>query len=124
MPISIADRNDRRTSLSTTTFADYDLVLEGLLPKIRSQAFAAASEYAPKPNGSAWTYGVIGAILLSVVLVFVAAFYGIDLARYPLFLAGGLAAAFACGVVLRRKHNRRHNEAFAAEYAKASLEGL
>ena len=94
------------------------------MPKIRSQAFAAASEYAPKPNGSAWTFGVIGAMLLGVVLVFIAAFYTIDLTRYPLLIAGGLTVAFACGVVVRRTLNRRHNEAFAAEHAKASLEGL
>ena len=82
-----------------------------------ANAKAAASSYAPKPNGSAVTYGLIAVSLLGAGLVFFAAFYGIDLVIYPAAIFLSAIAAFATGVVVRHVRQRRHSVAFANEYA-------
>ena len=94
------------------------------MPQFRLLALAAASRYAPKPNGSALTYGIVGAIVFGAAAAFVGWFYGIDLSRHLALSTGGLVIAFISGVVFRKSRNRRRHEAFATEHAKARAEGV
>lgn len=80
----------------------------------------AASKYAPKPDGSSLTYGFISLSMLALLLTVFSTFYTIDLLVYPAALSVAGAAAFAAGVLIRKRGKRRHNAAFAVEYARQS----
>lgn len=82
-----------------------------------ANAKAAASAYAPAPNGSSLTYGFIAVSLLVLSLAIFSAFYSVDLLVYPLLIGLGIIVAFAGGIGLRRFRRRRHKAAVAAEYA-------
>jgi phosphate/sulfate permease len=56
------------------------------------------------PNGSFFTYGLVGALLAACALVAVASFYGISLAPHLSLVSGLLGFAFAGGGML---HVRR-----------------
>ncbi len=67
----------------------------------RANAKAAASKYAPKPDGSAITYGLIAVSVLAVALIFYGVFYSVDMLSQPvaLFLAASSrrsSPAWAC----------------------------
>ena len=81
-----------------------------------ANARAAAQSYAPTPNGSTITYGVIAAALALVGAIIVGAFYRVDVfdGLWPIGLV--TLAAFAGGVALRIWRRSAHERAFSAEY--------
>lgn len=81
-----------------------------------ANARAAAQSYAPKPNGSVITYGLIAAALVLVVAAIAGAFYRVDVfsSLWPIALV--TLAAFAGGAALRVRRRRAHERAFSAEY--------
>jgi hypothetical protein len=81
-----------------------------------ANARAAAQSYAPKPNGSTITYGLIAAALVLVVALIAGAFYRVDVlaSLWPIALV--TLAAFAAGVALRVRRRSAHELAFSAEY--------
>lgn len=87
----------------------------------RKLAFATASAYAPKPNGSYLTYGLIGVTMLALSLIFFAMFYGIDLTAYPVLIALALSFAFLLSLLFRRRRKRLHQDAVAVEHAKLEI---
>ena len=84
----------------------------------RANAIAAAQVYAPRPNGSAITYGFIAAALLLVVAFLAGAFFGADITANPLALLGLTITAFGAGVALRMWRQMEHTRATSREYAK------
>lgn len=91
--------------------------------RIRSaNARAAAQSYAPTPNGSTITYGLIAAALLLVGAFIAGAFFGADILSNPLLLAGMTIIAFFAGVVLRLWRQWEHARAFEVEYSNRSPE--
>lgn len=83
----------------------------------QANARAAATRYAPKPDGSTLTYGLIGVSLLALALALYGGFYHVDMlvAPIPLVLAG--LGAFCFGAAFRFRLKRRHTAAYDAEYA-------
>lgn len=84
----------------------------------RANATAAAQAYAPKPNGSAVTYGLVGAALLLVATFLAGAFFKTDITSNPLALLALTVLAFVAGVVLRMWRQMEHARATGREYAK------
>ncbi len=84
----------------------------------RANATAAAQAYAPRPNGSAITYGFVAAALLLVVAFLAGAFFGADITANPLALLGLTIIAFVAGVALRMWRQMEHTRATSREYAK------
>jgi len=84
----------------------------------QANARAAATKYAPRPDGSTLTYGLIAVSLLALGLALYGGFYAVDMFNQPipLVLAGGLGA-FGFGAALRFRRQRRHTVAYEAEYA-------
>lgn len=83
-----------------------------------ANAMAAAQSYAPRPSGSAVTYGLIAASLVLVAAFIAGAFFGVDILRNWSMLATMAAGAFAAGVVLRLWRQREHVDAVDSEYVK------
>lgn len=83
----------------------------------RANAKAAASKYAPKPDGSAITYGLIAVSVLAVALIFYGVFYSVDMLSQPVALFLAVIASFITGVGVRLWMKRRHRAAYEAEYA-------
>jgi hypothetical protein len=83
----------------------------------KANARAAATRYAPKPDGSTLTYGLIAVSLLALALALYGGFYQVDMLAQPvpLLLAG--LGAFCIGVAFRLRLQRRHTAAYEAEYA-------
>ena len=84
----------------------------------RANARAAAAIYAPRPDGSMLTYGVIAVSVLAMALVAVSGFYQIDMLSQPLPLVAAGIIAFIGGCAVRIWMKRRHTAAFEAEYAR------
>jgi hypothetical protein len=86
--------------------------------KIRqANAKAAASKYAPKPDGSTLTYGLIAVSVLAVTLAVYGRFYDVDMLSEPVALVVASLAAFAFGAGIRLLLQQRHAAAYRAEYA-------
>lgn len=83
----------------------------------QANAKAAAARYAPKPDGSTLTYGLVAISLLALALALYGGFYRVDMlvAPVPLVLAG--VGAFCFGAMFRFRRQRRHAAAYDAEYA-------
>lgn len=81
----------------------------------RVKAIAAANNYAPRPNGSAFTYGMIAVILAVLVIVIFGMFYSLEVLANPVGLGIFLVPVFLIGVFLRRRRRRLHSEAFSHE---------
>lgn len=84
----------------------------------RANATAAAQAYAPKPNGSAVTYGLVGAALLLVATFLAGAFFKTDVTSNPLALLGLTVLAFVAGAALRIWRQMEHARATGREYEK------
>lgn len=63
------------------------------------------------PNGSLFTYGLVGALLAVCALVAVARFYGISLAPHLGLISGLLGLAFAGGGMLHIRRTARYRRA-------------
>lgn len=78
-------------------------------------AAAAANKYAPRPEGSSATYGLIAVVLAFLALVSFGLFYRIDVLAHPAFVVAGLVAMFVLGILLRKRRRRLHGKAFEHE---------
>lgn len=78
-------------------------------------AAAAANKYAPRPEGSSATYGLIAVVLAFLGLVSFGMFYKIDVLAHPAFVGVGLAVVFVLGILLRKRRRRLHGQAFKHE---------
>ncbi len=78
----------------------------------------AASAYAPAPEGSAITYGLIGMALFAMTAWGVAEFYSLPLLPHAAALGICALGSFAIGFWLRRKRRSRHDDAYRAEFAQ------
>jgi hypothetical protein len=86
--------------------------------KVRqANAQAAASKYAPKPDGSTLTYGLIAVSVLAVALAIYGRFYDVDMLSEPVALVLAGIAAFVFGAGIRLRLQQRHTAAYRAEYA-------
>ncbi len=83
-----------------------------------ANARAAARSYAPKPNGTALTYGLIAAALTTAAAIIAGAYFRTDVVGRPVGLAVVATLAFASGAVFRFWRQRRSVGAFQAEYVK------
>ncbi len=83
----------------------------------RAKATAAANKYAPRPEGSAFTYGVIAVVLAILTIVVIGMFYGLEVFAFPVLLCGGLAVVFVLGVLLQRHRQQLHRQAFDHEFS-------
>jgi hypothetical protein len=83
-----------------------------------ANATAAAQSYAPKPNGSTITYGLIAASLLLVVAFLAGGYFAVDIVANAWPLAGLTVLAFLAGGVLRFWRQKEHSGAIAREFAK------
>jgi hypothetical protein len=82
-----------------------------------TNATAAAQSYAPKPNGSALTYGLIAALLLVVAALLAGGYFGVDVTSNGWVLAALAALAFSGGAILRFWRQHEHSRAVARELA-------
>lgn len=82
-----------------------------------ANARAAATRYAPRPDGSTLTYGLIAVSLLALALALYGAFYQVDMLAQPVPLVLAGLGAFCVGAAFRLRLQRRHAAAYAAEYA-------
>lgn len=86
--------------------------------KVRqANARAAASKYAPRPDGSTLTYGLIAVTVLAVALAIYGRFYDVDMLSAPVALVLASIAAFVLGAGIRLRLQQRHAAAYQAEYA-------
>lgn len=98
------------------------------MPKVKarqareSNAEAAAQRYAPKPNGSAATYGLTAASLMLVVAFLGGAYFGVDVASHGWALAGLAILAFVAGCALRVWRQNEHSQAVHREFSSRSPE--
>lgn len=83
----------------------------------QANAKAAASKYAPEPDGSTVTYGLIAVSVLAVALAAYGQFYDVDMLAEPVALVLAGIAAFALGAGIRLRLQQRHTAAYRAEYA-------
>lgn len=83
----------------------------------QANARAAAAQYAPKPDGSTLTYGLIAVSVLGVALAIFGQFYDVDMLSEPVALVLAGIAAFALGAGIRLRLQQRHTAAYHAEYA-------
>lgn len=88
------------------------------MDKRSNDSRSAAELYAPMPVGSSILYGLIAVVILGMVLWSVGLFYGLNFLAHPALLIGTGAAAFVCGVLLRKLRKSRHNDAYRHEYQK------
>ena len=83
----------------------------------QANARAAAAQYAPGPDGSTLTYGLIAVSLLALGLVLYGGFYDVNMFAEPVALVLAGIAAFCIGAAFRLRLQRRHTAAYEAEYA-------
>lgn len=81
----------------------------------RAEATAAASVYAPRPEGSSFTYGLIAVVLAILALVIFGMFYRVEVLASPVLLGLGLCIFFGFGIFLRKRRKRLHNQAYERE---------
>lgn len=84
----------------------------------KTRARLAAEEYAPRPEGSSLTYGLIGVALLGLALIAFEMFYNANIFAYPVLIVLALAAVFLGGIVLRKRRKRLHVAAYKDEYTR------
>jgi hypothetical protein len=84
-----------------------------------ARAVAAATKYAPKPQGSSLLYGLIAVAVLAIAMTAAGRFYAIDFLSFPVSVAIGGAAAFVFGVLLRGRRARAHRAAVDDEYDRS-----
>ena len=89
----------------------------------RTNARAAASRYAPPPDGSHLTYGSVAAAAAGVAVFFVGLFFGVDMLTQPLTLLGYAVAAFAAGMAGHHWQSRRFARAYVRELAEREALG-
>lgn len=83
----------------------------------KANARAAATRYAPRPDGSTLTYGLIAVSLLALALALYGGFYQVDMLAQPVPLVLAGLGAFIVGAAFRLRLQRRHTAAYEAEYA-------
>jgi hypothetical protein len=88
------------------------------LERARRGALKAASAYAPAPEGSAITYGLIGMALFAMTAWGVAEFYSLHLWPYAGALGVSALGSFVIGVWVRTRRRSRHDDAYRAEFAQ------
>lgn len=81
----------------------------------KSKARKAAHAYAPKPEGSSLTYGVVAAVTTLLAIICFGMFYRADVLSSPVTIGAVLAVVFVMGMVLRRRRKRLHSEAYEQE---------
>lgn len=86
--------------------------------KRKAEARDAANEYAPQPEGSSITYGLIAVVLLALALWVVGRFYGLNFLLHPISVGAAVVIVFIGGIALRKTRKRRHNAAFRSEYER------
>ncbi len=84
----------------------------------KAKARVAAEEYAPKPEGSSLTYGLIGVALFGLALIGFEMFYNANIFAYPLLIVLLLLMVFLGSVVLRKRRKRLHTAAYKEEYSR------
>lgn len=84
----------------------------------KAKARSAAHKYAPKPEGSSLTYGVVGVVLALLAIVVFGIFYGVDVLSNPIIIGVILVVVFAFSVLLRKRRRRVHGEAYRQEYER------
>lgn len=87
------------------------------------KAEEAAASYAPSPNGSALTYGLIAASLVFIGALVVGAFYAVDIIANPWPLVGTTGVVFLLGAAVRIWKRRVNRKAVATEYASSEPVG-
>ena len=85
-----------------------------MAPHLEKARFAAAG-YAPAPEASALTYGMIGMALFSVGMWGAGRFYDVPLIPHLSLIVVGSLIAFPVGIWLQKKRKRRHADAYQAE---------
>ncbi len=86
-------------------------------PHRRAKATAAANKYARRPEGSAFTYGLVAVSLTLLMIVIFGMFYSLKVLSYPVALGSSLVPVFVMGILLQRCRRRLHNDAFDREFA-------
>ncbi|MGN6099239.1 MAG: hypothetical protein ACTHP8_23770, partial [Bosea sp. (in: a-proteobacteria)] len=104
----------RRTHIALHTRAEMMSPIEQHLEKARR----AAAGYAPAPEASAITYGMIGMALFSVGMWGAGRFYDMPLIPHLSSVVVGSLIAFPVGIWLRKKRKGRHLNAYQAELAR------
>ena len=89
----------------------------------KANARAAATRYAPKPDGSTLTYGLIAVSLLALALALYGGFYQVDMLAQPVPRVHAGFGAICLGIAFRLRLQRRHTPAYEAEYAQRQREG-
>ncbi len=79
------------------------------------KARLAAAGYAPAPEASSLTYGLIGMALCSVGMWGAGQFYDIPLIPHLSLVLAGSLIAFPVGIWLRKTRKRRHVDACRVE---------
>lgn len=86
----------------------------------RTLAIAAANKYAPRPQGSAFTYGLVAIILAFLMLVIFGMFYDVEVLAHPVAIGAGFVPVFLLGVLLWRRRRRLHHNALNHELSDES----
>ncbi len=86
----------------------------------KEKALQAAADYAPAPEASALTYGIVSMALFCVGIWGMGRFYDVSLSPHLALLVVGSVIAFSGGVGLRKKRKRRHVDACEAELGRLS----
>ncbi|KQX40466.1 hypothetical protein ASD04_07555 [Devosia sp. Root436] len=84
----------------------------------KAKARVAAQEYAPRPEGSSLTYGLIGVATFGLALIGFGMFYNANVFAYPVLIAALLVTVFLGSVVLRKHRKRLHTDAYKEEYSR------
>ncbi|WP_454655604.1 hypothetical protein [Bosea beijingensis] len=88
-----------------------------MAPHLEKARFAAAG-YAPAPEASALTYGMIGMALFSVGMWGAGRFYDVPLIPHLSLIVVGSLIAFPVGIWLQKKRKRRHADAYQVELVR------
>lgn len=88
---------------------------KGPMKQRHEQAMRAASAYAPPPQSSALTYGLVSTTLACVILWGLARFYNVALVSHVVLVGVSLIIALVLGIWLRNRRKRRHRRAVDVE---------
>lgn len=83
-------------------------------------AIAAANKYAPRPEGSAFTYGLVAIMLAFLMLVIFGMFYDVEVLAHPVAIIASLVPIFLLGILLWRRRRRLHRDALDHELSDRS----